>query len=450
MGMKKRIVYIGLGVVLLLGLFFVAKFTGLIGAEKGLVVDTVRVQRRTLSEYILASGALFPIEELMIAADVAGEVIDVFVEEGEEVKVGQLLAKIRPDNFINALDRQRASLEQARAQLKQAHYALESEEATFTATEQDYLRRKKLFDQRLISEADFQMAESRYVVDRQKLSSAEQQLVFRQHFLSSVQASVDEAKENLRLTSLRSPIDGRITRKLINRGERVVGTRQMTGTTMFQIGKLSDMELRVDVIENEVVRLQIGDSADVVVESFPEQKIRGVVTSIATSSNPKSSAEAVTEYRVKVRLLRHTYEHLIHKTSKRHPLLPGMTASAEIIISTRPNTLSVALSAVTVERSDEDAPYAYGRASQRSIRKKQEIVFVYRDGRVHLRKVKTGIASIDFIEVLEGLREDEVVISGPFLLVSKELEDQQRVSPRDPTKRTRRRRGAKNRSEGLR
>ena len=445
--MKKTTIYIILAVVLVAALLVVAKYTGLIDRDKGPFVDTTHVKRRTLSEHILSSGTLYPIEELEIAADVAGEVIDVFVKEGDHVRVGQLLAKMRPDNFINALERQQAALEQARAQLKQSRYGLESAEATFSATEQDYIRNKQLFERRLISEADFQMIESRYRVAQQKLSSAEQQLVSSQHFLSSVQASVDEAKENLRLTSLFSPIDGRITRKLIKKGERVVGTRQMVGTVMFQIGKLSDMELRVDIIENDVVRLDLGDSADVIVESFPEQDIKGIVTSIAISANVKASSEAVTEYRVKIHLLRDTYQDLVHQTGKINPLLPGMTASAEIVTSTHQHALSVALSAVTVERNDEEMPHAYGRTLQQSPQKKQEIVFVYKDGRAHLRKVKTGIATIDFIEVLEGLNEGEVVISGPFLLVSKELEDQQRVTPLDPKRKKKRRRGSKNRKQ---
>ena len=439
--MKKRTIYIIVALVLVTVFLLMAKL-GFVGGEYTHEVDTARVQRRTLSEYIMASGALYPIEELEIAADVAGEVIDVFVEEGAKVSSGQLLAKIRPDNFINALKRQRASLEQSRAQLKQSSYSLESATATFVATEQDYTRKKQLFEQQLISEADFQASESRYKVDQQKLSSAEQQLISSKHFLNSVQASVDEAKENLRLTALISPIDGHITRKLIEKGERVVGTMQMAGTVMFQIGKLSEMELRVDIIENDIIRLHVGDSTDIVVESFPDQKIRGIVTSIATSANPKSSIESVTEYRVRIRLLLHTYENLVRETKKTHPLLPGMTASAEIMTSTRSDVLSVPLAAVTLERSDEEFD-TYEPSSQQQPDQKQEIVFVYKDHAAHIRKVKTGIATINFIEVLEGLDDDEVVISGPFLVISKELRDQQRVTPRDPRQKRRRNRGRK-------
>ena len=448
--MKKSTIYIISAVLIVIALAVLARSTGVIGGKSGPLVDTSLVKRRTLSEYTFASGSLYPIKELQIASDVPGEVTAVFVKEGDSVTAGQLLAKIRPDNFINALDRQQAALEQARAQKMRAQSGLTSAKATFSATKQDYLRKKKLFESQSISEADFQAAEARYRVDQQGVESAKQQLISSQHFLNSVQASLEEAKENLRLTSLLSPIKGHITRQLVKSGERVVGTSQMAGTVMFHIGDLSEMDIHADVTENDVVRIHLGDSASVTVESFSEQPIKGIVTSIATSARVKQSIEAVTEYEVKVSLLRSTYEDLIQKTGKSNPLLPGMTANVEILTAKRAQVLSLVPSAVSLEREpsegegDKRPKQTESKPQQRD--KRQEIVFVYQDGRAHLRKVKTGITTIDYIEILQGLDEGESVISGPFLLVSKTLEDQQEVKIRDKKKkRSRAGKGRRNR-----
>lgn len=438
--MSKKIKYILFGIIGVIGVLIMAKSAGWMGKHKGLEVDTVQVLRRTLKQVISASGQLYPIEELRISPDVAGEVTAVFVKEGDPVTEGQLLAKIRPDNFINALQRQEAAYKQSRAQLNRIEASLESAKATFSTSEQDYLRKQKLFKDKVISEAEFQAAEARYKVDQQNVESTKQQIIASRHLLNSAAASVREAKENLRLTTLLSPIQGRITQQLIKPGERVVGTRQMAGTTMFHIGNLSEIELRVNVIENDVVQLHLKDSALVKVESFPDHNIKGIVTAMATSANKKATPEAVTEYEVKIHLIRHTYEHLIQETGKAIPLLPGMTASVEIVTETRENVLSVPLSAVTVERKDtsekeEEETISYpDRTSTQIYKKPQEIVFIYSEDQAHIRKVKTGITAMEFIEILEGLKAGETIISGPFLVVSKKLRNQQKVSPRKKNK----------------
>ena len=457
--MKKYVKYSIFGVVALVVLFIVAKSTGIIGSESRIEVDTVQVVRRTLTQRIYASGSLFPIIELEIAPDVAGEVTEIFVKEGDTVQEGQLLAKIRPDNFINALQRQQAQLEQIRVQLNRTKASLRSTEANFLAREQDYLRKKKLFEDKVISEAEFQSAEASYKVAQQDVVSAKEQISASKYQLSSAEASVREAKENLRLTTLFSPLKGRIIKQLVEMGERVVGTQQMRGTNMFHIGDLSEMELRVRVVENDIVRLSLYDSAEISLESFPAHKIKGVVTYIAHSAVEKTNPEAVTEYEVKIQLIRSSYTSLAQKTGKDTPLLPGMSASVEIITEVKENALSVPISAVTIQRSTQrrDSPQNKDNSNERerfrrdnarnepSTEQKtpQEIVFLYSSGKAEIKEVKTGITTRHFIEIIEGIEEGELVISGPFLVVSRRLRDQEKVKPRAPTrKRGARRKGS--------
>ena len=458
--MNKYVKYSIFSSVAIIVLLIIAKTTGIIGGDSSLEVDTTRVVRRILTQRIYASGSLFPITELKISPDVAGEITAIFVKEGDTVKEDQLLAKIRPDNFINALQRQQAQFEQIRVQLNRAKASLRSTEANFLSREQDYLRKKKLFEGKVISESEFQIAEASYKVSQEDVVSAKEQISASRYQLSSAEASVREAKENLRLTTLLSPLEGRITKQLVEVGERVVGTQQMKGTDMFHIGDLSEMELHVSVIENDVVRLSLYDSAEISVESFPRHKIKGVVTYVAHSAIAKTNPEAVTEYKVKIQLLRSSYRSLVQETGKETPLLPGMSASVEISTEVRDNVLSISISSVTVKRDLDRRDNQEEKDNERVQSRRdnlenelpfeqkvpQEIVFVYRDGKAHLREVRTGITTRHFIEITEGLEEREIVISGPFLVVSRKLEDQTKVKPRLPRReRLKRRKGTSKR-----
>ena len=440
--MSRRTKYFVFGGAGLIVLFVLAKLTGVVGGEEATMVDTAHVKRRTLSEQVSASGQLYPIEELKIAPDVAGEVVAIMVKEGQQVEKDLVLAKIRPDNFRNALQRQQAALEQTRAQLNRSISSLKGAEATFKTSEQDFLRNKRLYEDEVISKANYETAEARYFVDKQNVVSAQEQVASSGHQLTSAQASVREAKENLRLTTLRAPMSGRITRQLVKVGERVVGTQQMAGTTMFHIGDLSEMELRVNVIENDIVRLHMGDSAVLTVESYPDKVLKGVVTALATSANTKTSPEAVTEYEVRIQLVRDSYINLGEETNREDPLLPGMTASVEIITKTKEDVLSVPLAAVTIERKGRNRGGKGGRNNSggnaqsanspaASSKKKQAVVYVYAEGIAKIRKVKTAISTTDFVEITEGLKEGESIISGPFLVVTRRLKDNQAVEVKE-------------------
>jgi HlyD family secretion protein len=352
---------------------------------------------------------------------VAGEIIELNIEEGDSVEVGKLLVKIRPDNFISALDRTKANLNQQLANLAQAKASLQRSEAQFTQAELNFERQKKLYEQKVISDADYETAQANYISAQKDLEAAKQNVVASEFIIKSSQATVNEAAENLRLTNVYSPVSGIVSNLLVEQGERVVGTQQMAGTEMLTIADLSKMEVRVDVNENDIVRLSLGDTTviDVDAYAYTGKKFMGIVTSIANTANAKSSPDAVTEFKVKIRILNSSYQDLVQE-GKKYPFRPGMTASVEILTTSKNNALAVPLSAVTTRDNQLDT-LAGGTT------KSKELVFINEAGVAKLRQIKTGISDFQNIEVLDGIKEGEEIISGPYFIVSKELKDGDKV-----------------------
>ncbi|MCS5489663.1 efflux RND transporter periplasmic adaptor subunit [Algoriphagus limi] len=420
---SNKSLYYLLGVVGLIILFaIIGKSAGWIGGEKVTQVQTAKVSKTKIIEKVSASGEIQPEIEVNLSPDVAGEIIELNVEEGDSVEVGKLLVKIRPDNFISALDRARANLNQQEANLAQARASLQRAEAQFTQSELNYKRQKVLYEQKAISDADFEQAEASYISAQKDLEAAKQNVVAAEFIVKSSQATVNEAAENLRLTNVYSPVSGIVSNLLVEKGERVVGTQQMAGTEMLTIADLSLMEVRVDVNENDIVRLSKGDTTiiDVDAYSYSGKKFKGVVTSIANTANTKASADAVTEFKVKIRILNSSYEDLV-KEGNRYPFRPGMTASVEIITTEKSDVLSIPLSSVTTRENEVDTLEG-GTTTQL-----KELVFVVENGSAAMRQIKTGISDYQNIEVLEGLKEGEEVISGPYFIVSKELKDGDKI-----------------------
>ncbi|MDF2157663.1 efflux RND transporter periplasmic adaptor subunit [Algoriphagus sp. CAU 1675] len=426
---SNKILYYLLGIVGAVILFAViGRSAGWIGGEKETPVEIAKVGRNQIIEKVSASGEIQPEIEVKLSPDVAGEIIELNVEEGDSVEVGKLLVKIRPDNFISALDRSRANLNQQQANLAQAKASLQRAEAQFTRSELEFNRQKKLYEQKAISDADYEQAQANYVTAQKDLEAAKQNVVASEFIVKSSQATVNEAAENLRLTNVYSPVNGIVSNLLVEKGERVVGTQQMAGTEMMTIADLSLMEVRVDVNENDIVRLSKGDTTiiDVDAYSFSGKKFKGVVTSIANTANAKASADAVTEFEVKIRILNSSYQDLVAE-GNRYPFRPGMTASVEIMTDAKNNVLSVPLSAVTTRDNKLDT-------LEGGTTRAQELVFVMDNGTAKLKKIKTGISDFQNIEVLEGLTEGEEIISGPYFIVSKELKDGDKVKKTEAPK----------------
>lgn len=437
---SNRLVYWLIGAVAAILLFVVVgKSAGWIGKPKEIEVDLAKATRVKIVEKVSASGTVQPVTEVKIAPEVSGEIIDLLIEEGDSVENGQMLVKIRPDTWQSQLDRAQAGLSQQNANLAQALQAYERSKATFERAGLEYERQKKLYDQKVISEADWQLARQNYEVAKSDLSSAEKAIDASRAVIRSTEASLKEARENFRKTSVVAPMKGVVSKLIVKNGERVVGTATMAGTEMLRIADLNNMEVRVNVNENDIVRVAVGDTALIDVDAYSNinKEFKGIVTLIANTAKDKVSADAITEFEVRILILRSSYEDLVRE-GKKFPFRPGMTASVDIITTTKSNVLAVPLASVTTrnpnekdeEKNGEGQPDPASQQNQDKKPKKEEdkiVVFVNDKGVAKMTEVKTGISDYDNIEIISGLSDSSEVVTGPFLVVSKRLKDGDKV-----------------------
>lgn len=436
---SNKIVWILLVLVVLVLVFaIVGKQTGVIGGEKTIKVEFAEAGRATIIEKVTASGVVQPVTEIAISPDVAGEIIELNVEEGDDVIEGMVLVKIRPDNLQSALDRTRANLNQQRANLASSKASKFRSEAQLKQADLAFKRAEQLKKEKVISDADYETAKANFEVARFNLDAAEQSVKAAEFIIKSSEATVAEAEENVRLTTVRAPSTGTISKLNVEQGERVVGTQQMAGTEMMRLADLNQMEVQVDVNENDIIRVNEGDTAIIDVDSYTsmDKKFKGVVTAIANTANPKTSADAVTEFKVEIRILNDSFNDLLSEIQGPSPFRPGMTASVEIITTTKADVLSVPLAAVTTRNpkldrrrpggfgdNDDDEEPVLTNTSAKPEEKEdiKEVVFINDGGTAKMVEVKTGISDYDNIEILSGLSEGDQVISGPFFVVSKRL-----------------------------
>jgi HlyD family secretion protein len=439
---SKTIVYLIGGLILLIILLFVAKSAGWVGKPKEIEVELAKAKRVTIVEKVSASGTVQPVTEVKIAPEVSGEIIALLIEEGDSVTRGQSLVRIRPDTWESQLERAEAGLSQQRANLEQSKSSLLRAEATLIRAEADYKRQEKLWNEKVISESDWQLAQQNYAVAKNDKASAEQAVEASKSSIRSTEASLREARENFRKTSVNAPMNGIVSKLIVKNGERVVGTATMAGTEMLRIADLNFMEVRVNVNENDIVRVHEGDTAIIDVDAYANQdkEFKGVVTLIANTAKDKTSADAITEFEVRILILRSSYQDLI-TAGKKFPFLPGMTASVDILTSRKDNVLSVPLAAVTTRNADEEKGKQNGPSDNEenkvtNDKKKPEpkkedktVLFINDKGVAKMVEVKTGISDYDYIEVLSGVSDSTEVITGPFLAVSKRLKDGEKVRP---------------------
>lgn len=403
---------------MLVVLMLIGKAAGWVGGPSETEVEVTTVAKKTIVEKVSASGVIEPETEIKLSPDVAGEIIELNVKEGDSVKQNDLLVKIRPDNFISALDRNKANLNQQKANLAQSEAALKRTQAQFERAKLEFDRNKSLYESKVISDAEYEQAKADFISAENDLAAAKQSVQAAQYIVKSAQASVSEASENLSLTNVFAPVDGIVSKLLVEKGERVVGTQQMAGTEMLRIADMSKMEVRVDVNENDIVRLSLGDTTIIDVDAYAHtgKKFSGIVTSIANSANEKVSQDAVTEFEVKIRIINESYKNLV-TNENRFPFRPGMTASVEIITDKKVDVLSVPLAAVTTR--EEIRVDSTDKSSDL-----QELVFMVENDKAVLYQVKTGISDFENIEIVTGLKEGEKIVSGPYHIVSKKLKDE--------------------------
>jgi len=440
---SNKLIYWLIGAVVLLLIFImVGRSAGWIGKPKELEVELAKAKRVTIIEKVSASGTVQPVTEVKIAPEVSGEIIELLIEEGDSVKQGATLVKIRPDTWQSKLERAEAGLSQQRANLEQSKSNLLRTQATFARAEAEYKRQEKLWAEKVISEADWQLAKQNYEIAKNDVESAEQSVEASRYVIRSTEASLREAREDYRKTSVIAPMNGIVSKLLVKNGERVVGTATMTGTEMLRIADLNKMEVRVNVNENDIVRVHLGDTAVIDVDAYSADKkeFKGVVTLIANTAKDKVSADAITEFEVRILMLPVSYQDLV-KVGNKFPFRPGMTASVDILTTTKGNALSVPLASVTTRNPEEekkegenngDGPNSNARqtSDQSKPQKKVEdktVIFVNDKGVAKMVEVKTGISDYDNIEILSGIADGTEIITGPFTAVSKRLKDGDKV-----------------------
>ncbi|MAK07093.1 MAG: efflux transporter periplasmic adaptor subunit [Marinoscillum sp.] len=425
--MKNKVLVIaGSIIILLIVVSLVGRQMGWIGGIKPIEVETQLADLGSITELVTASGEIQPEVEVRVSPEVPGEIIELNIMEGEFVDEGKLLVKIRPDNFINALERAKANYNQVRANLSSSKSNLSRAEAQYLRANLEFDRQKKLFDQNVISDSEFELAETNFKVSKQDLESSKQSVIASEYVVRSALATVDEAEENLRKTSIIAPMTGTVSLLNVELGERVVGTSQMAGTELLRIANLSIMEVRVDVNENDIVRVEVDDIVNIDVDAYTtlNKKFTGVVTEIASTANPKPSADAVTEFKVKIRVLNESFRDLVEEEGIKNPFKPGMTASVEIITQEKNNILVVPISSVTT-KTDKDS------LGNEVI---NQVVFIEKDGEAEMVIVETGISDFDNIEILNGINGNENVIKGPYIAISQKLKDGSIVKIKDSEK----------------
>ena len=381
------------------------------GNFKSVTVKEVTLQ--DIVETVSATGKIQPEVEVKISSEVSGEILDLPFKEGQEVKEGDLLVRINPDLIQSAVNRSQASYQNVRAGLEQA-------EANLKQAKADYERNKSLFDKGVISKADWDRSIAAYETAVASKNSA-------YYNVQSAAATVNEAKDNLGRTTIYAPMNGTISKLNVERGERVVGTQQMAGTDILTVANLNNMEVEVDVNENDIVKVEIGDSTIVEVDAYLKKEFKGVVTEIANSAEGSLTADQVTNFKVKVRILEESYKDLTEgKPETYSPFRPGMTATVDIITSQRKNAIAVPISAIVIKTDTSSVKKPFGKSefeddSISSEEEKFECVFVEANGKAKLKVVKTGIQDDTNIEITSGLTEDDKIITGPYNVVSKTL-----------------------------
>jgi HlyD family secretion protein len=437
---RKKWLIAGL-IVVLIAVFTLAVIKG--RKEKTVKVATEKAELRTIIETVAANGKIQPARDVKISPYISGEVIELSVKEGDFVKKGDMLAKIDPQIYIANYDRAKAAYKQALANQAQSKARFAQSKAQFTKAKLDFDRNKQLWQKQVISDAEFDAVKSAFEVAEAEVKAAEESYKASQFQVNSAKASLKEAQENLNRTSIWSPADGTVSRLSVEEGERVTGASQFSsGTEIMRIANLDIMEVNVEVNETDIVRVKLLDTALIEVDAYLDRKFKGVVTEIATSANTTgTSVDQVTNFDVKIRMLKSSYADLVKKGDKiSSPFRPGMSATVEIQTQRVTDALSVPIQAVTT-RADTTGRVKSAKEKREEKKQKgnkpektKEYVFVYEDGKAILTPVKTGVQDNMYIQIKEGLKEGQEVIVAPYRAVSKELKNGDEVEKVDKRK----------------
>lgn len=431
----------------LIALVLVAIIMAVVGGGDNMQkVAVEKAEKRDITETVSSNGKIQPEIEVKIAPEVSGEIVDLFVKEGDSVKRGQLLVRINPDLLQSDLERSRANLNNSRANYANAKARLAQLQARMKAEiEPAYKRSKKLHDDKVISDAEFETARSTYESAKQEIEAAEASVDAAKYTVDATEAQLSQSSKNLLRTEIFATMDGIISKLNVKKGERVVGTATMAGTELLRIADLSQMEMLVDVSENDIIRVSVGDTAIVEVDAYPGKKFKGVVKEVANSATTSgaTSTDQVTNFEVKISILRNSYTELMEgKSARLSPFRPGMSGTADIETDHQRQVLSVPIEAVSSRNRDDKPKKEEGEEEQRrgpeededegktkakkeeNIKdEKKEVVFVYNNGKVSMVEVETSIQDSKYIKILKGLKEGDQVVVSPYSAISKTLKD---------------------------
>ncbi len=439
--MSKKLIWIIVALVVVIGVLIGLKKGGVIGKEEGTKVTTEKAVKRTIIETVNASGKVYPEVEVKVSPDISGEITELYVNEGDTVKKGQVLARIYADIYSTQRDQVAAGVNQAKAQLSNSNANLEGLKAVLDNAKAVYDRQKKLVDDKVISRSEFEQSQQTYLSSLASYNAAKEGLKSGEANIQGAQAQLNKADKDMSRTVITAPMDGLISLMSVKKGERVAGNSFNVGTEMMRISDMRSIEVRVDVGENDIPKVKIGDTAIVEVDAYTNRKFKGVVYKIAnpnTGTTVTTSSTDVTNYKVHIRLLPSSYEDLI-TPKKSFPFRPGMSASADIQTKTKENVLSVALNAVTTRDKNGDSKAGTENKDEKKSDDNtvkstsanddiDEVVFVLqKDNTVKKIKVRTAVQDLNNIEILAGLKEGDEVITGPYTIVSKTLKDGAKV-----------------------
>ncbi len=443
--MNKKWIWILSGIATIVIVLLVLKKYGVIGKEEGTKVSTEKVITRNITEVVTASGKVYPEIELKISPDISGEIVQLNVLEGDSVTKGQLLAMIYADIYATQRDQAAAGVNQQLAQVENATAGLAAAKSRMDQAERQYKRQKQLFQEKVISKLEFEQAESAFQTSSADYNAASQIIKSGKASVESARASLSRANKDLGRTSLLAPMSGVVSMLNVKKGERVVGNSMMAGTEMMRIADMRVIEVRVDVGENDIPKVSIGDTALVEVDAYTKRKFKGVVTQISSTNRGVGGATVTTStdatnYEVRIRLMPESYADLLDTTRvKNFPFRPGMSANADIQTNTHANVLAVPINAVTTrDRSDTAAVGKEAKKEEvkeeksgdksdeeqptRDVDVLDEVVFVLqKDGTVKRVKVSTAIQDLNYIEITEGIKAGDEVITGPYSTISKTL-----------------------------
>jgi len=429
--------------IIIIGVLLVASVitVNFLKGNKPAEVYTEQAAIRDIIEIVSATGKVQPETELKISSDVSGEITEMMVKEGDQVKKGDLLCRIKPDLYVSAFDRVNASVNTTKANLKSALAQLEQAKASLANSEAVYNRNKRLFEQNAISQQEFDALKAQFEGAKANVAALEAGVNAGQYNIQSSEASLKEANANLEKTYIYSPVDATISKLSVEKGERVVGVSGMTGTEIMRLANLNEMEVSVEVNENDIIKVHKNDTAIIEVDAYMDKKFRGIVTEIANSSNATGiSVDQVTNFVVKIRMLRESYSYLVNDKNQ-IPFRPGMSASVDIQTRRVKKAVSIPIQAVTTRNKDsldlkpqeeDEHQVTIQNDNEEKDRKKaeekiKEYVFTLESGNVKQTEVKTGIQDNDYIEIISGVSKGEVIICGPYSAVSKTLKDKAKV-----------------------